>query len=275
MTHSKDRLDEENDCRAFILWQDAGMRLPLMFLPLAVLVLLSCSAPSQVGSTQIDFSKSTLAALREMPQGGGYSGSDATKNKLPLASSVSAEGLSFSTSVAQPSFCSGATYLVFLKTLQATQKLSPKTAQALVVKPNQTDGHGIFGRWNANGPGCAKLVTDLDCGINFTSWEKAQPGDFLKIWWTENIGGKERGHHVVYLGHDEQSLRFWSSNQPNGYGEKTIPRSDCKRILFTRITKPAAITKASQLPAKDPWLERMLKDDFTWNEVRQKCQIRD
>lgn len=246
-----------------------------LLLPLFPILFLACSAPSQTGATGSDFNALTLAAIQEMPKGGGYSGSDATKNKLTLACSVTDDGLTFTPAAARPSFCSGATYLVFLKALQKSQRLSPSLAQSLVVSQDQKDGHGIFGRWNANGPGCAKLVADLACGVNFTAWEKARPGDFLKIWWTDQIGGKERGHHVVYLGHDEQSLRFWSSNQPDGFGEKTVPRSDCQRVLFTRITAPQSANKATQLPPHDPWLERMLKDDFTWEEVVARCRVRD
>lgn len=244
-------------------------------LALLTLTLLACSAPSEETSTQTSFNQATLEAIKKMPQGGGYSGSDATKNKLPLACVAKPAGLSFSLKSAQPSFCSGATYLALLHALDQTQSLSQTDAQLLVVALDQKDGQGLFGRWNANGPGCAKLVADLGCGQNFTSWDKAQPGDFLKIWWTDKIGGQERGHHVVYLSHNETSVRYWSSNQPNGYGEKTIPRSDCKRVLFSRITAPQKFNQISNLPPSDPWLERMLRDDFTWSEVKLKCQVQE
>ncbi len=247
------------------------MRPLLCLLPL---LLLSCSAPSQGSSPAANFSQLTLKAIGDMPTGGDYSGSDATKNKLTQACTIDNAGLAFAPRQAQPSFCSGATYLVFLKSLQAHGQLSPAVVKELVVSLDQKDGEGIFGRWNANGPGCAKLITDLNCGINFTSWEEAQPGDFLKIWWTDKIGGQERGHHVVYLGHDQDSVRFWSSNQPHGYGEKTVLRSKCKRVLFSRITSPRNISNVTRLPARDPWLERMLRDDFSWEEVRQKCRVR-
>ena len=243
--------------------------------PVSCLLLFACSAPSQSTTTAVSFNSLTLQAIKTMPQGGGYSGTDATKNKLPLACTTNAVGLVFAPQKAKPSFCSGATYLVLLKSLQASQKLSPEVAQKLVVTPDQKDGHGVFGRWNSNGPGSAKLVADLACGINFTSWEKAQPGDFLKIWWTDQIGGRERGHLVVYLSHDENSVRFWSSNQPNGYGEKTVPLTQCKRVLFTRITAPQKFSRVTTLPPTDPWLERMLRDDFTWPQVAQKCHVQE
>ena len=249
-----------------------------LLLTLLSLLIFACSAPSQSSNEQgpnsQNFNQLTLAAIHTIPSGGGYSGSDATKNKLPLACRLGPEGLHFTPQSARPSFCSGATYLVFLQALQNKQSLSKTITPALIVAPDQQDGTGIFGRWNANGPGCAKLVADLACGQNFTSWENAQPGDFLKIWWNEHIGGRERGHHVVYLSHDATNVRFWSSNQPNGYGEKTIPRTQCKRVLFTRITQPEKISAITRLPKSDPWLTRMLTDDFTWAEVSKKCQVR-
>jgi hypothetical protein len=213
-----------------------------------------------------DFNARVLVAVKAMPAGGGYDGSDATKNLLPKACRVSDGRLVVDAGVARPSFCSGATYLVLLKALESG-------SEALVPVVDHQDGHGVFGRWNSNGPGAAKLVADLRCGVNFTSWEKARPGDFLKIWWGDEIGGRERGHHVVYLSHDEKNVRFWSSNRPGGYGVKTVPRAECKRVLFTRITRPAKLAEASGLKDEDPWLLRMLTDDFTWDEVAARCRV--
>ncbi len=244
------------------------------------LILLTTLLPSCSSSLAEDsqssspFQTSVLIAIQEMPTGGGYSGTDTTKNLLCQACKAGSNGtLIFEPAAAKPSFCSGATYLVFLKALAAQTSLSPTEAAQWVVQPNQSDGSGLFGRWNANGPGCAKLISDLDAGDNFSSWEKAQAGDFLKIWWTESIGGNERGHHVVYLSHTTNELTFWSSNLETGYSTKTIPRARCKRVLFTRITKPTQLRKASRLPATDPWLERMLHDDFTWREVAKTCEV--
>ncbi len=213
-----------------------------------------------------DFNAKILAAIRTMPAGGGYDGSDATKNLLHGSCSNSDRGFQVNANRAKPSFCSGATYLVLLKALGG----GPET---LLPKIDQKDGHGIFGRWNSNGPGSAKLVADLGAGKNFTSWDGAKPGDILKIWWTEKIGGSERGHLVIYLGHNHQTVRFWSSNQPGGYGTKSVPRSDCKRVLFTRITRPEKFAHANRLPPIDPWLARMLRVDFTWAEVARKCRV--
>lgn len=212
------------------------------------------------------FNAKVLATVRTMPSGGGYDGSDATKNLLHGACDLTDGKIRVNARHARPSFCSGATYLVLLEALG-------NGSEALLPEIDHQDGHGVFGRWNSNGPGAAKLVADLAAGRNFTSWDEAQPGDFLKIWWTEKIGGRERGHLVVYLGHDAKSVRFWSSNQPGGYGAKSAPRSDCQRVLFTRITRPERFAAANSLPAVDPWLSRMLREDFSWDEVLKKCRV--
>lgn len=241
---------------------------------LTTLALWSCASPLEKEKDP-SFNFKTLEAIQTMPQGGGYSGTDATKNLLAKACQPTPQGLSISPKVARPSFCSGATYLVFLKALNASTQLGATTSKVLVPTLDQKDGYGLFGRWNANGPGCAKLVADLGLGINFTSWDKAQPGDFLKIWWNEHIGKRERGHHVVYLSHDSKSVTFWSSNQPNGYGQKTVPLSKCERVLFSRITKPENMAHAAQLSTQDPFLVDMLVKDFTWEDVLQACRVKD
>jgi len=218
------------------------------------------------GGSDANFNAKVLAAVRTMPSGGGYDGSDATKNLLAGSCDLTDGVIRVDARRAMPSFCSGATYLVLLEALDFG-------SEALLPQIDHQDGHGVFGRWNSNGPGSAKLVADLRAGRNFTSWEKAQPGDFLKIWWTDKIGGRERGHLVVYLGHDAKRVRFWSSNQSLGYGTKSVPIADCRRVLFTRITRPERFASAGRLPAEDPWLARMLREDFTWAEVVAKCDV--
>ena len=240
---------------------------------LACLLLSGCllaACARQVPETVTDggpaFQARVLAAVRSMPDGGGYDGSDATKNLLPAACGVHDGALRIDPARARPSFCSGATYLVLLKALGT----GPRELLPVI---DHRDGHGVFGRWNANGPGCAKLVADLGAGRNFTAWDEARPGDFLKIWWTDAIGGREQGHLVVYLGHDRNEVRFWSSNKPGGYGVKSVPRDQCRRVLFTRITRPDRFAAAGRLPAADPWLAAMLREDFTWQEVQAKCRV--
>lgn len=219
-----------------------------------------------------------LQAVKSMPTGGGYEASQKAVDRLAASVTLKGDTISQNTQACGKSFCSGATYLVFLRVLDQLQKnnsltLSQKNLQRyadLGVK----DGHEIFGRWNANGPGTAKLFTELDCGVNFTSYPHARPGDFMKIWWTDAIGRRERGHLVVYLGHTAKTVKFWSSNQPSGYGTKTVPRSRIHHTLFSRLTRHDRLTRASALSPKNQFLADMLRKDFSWAEVARRCKVK-
>ena len=112
-----------------------------------------------------------------MPAGGGYATN--LQAHAALASAVEvADSVQIRPELAKPGYCSGATYLVFLKTLKSLQQactisLSRKTWDALVPrlrpdgKDTLPDGESIWGRWNANGPGTARLFYQLGLGRNF------------------------------------------------------------------------------------------------------------
>lgn len=106
---------------------------------------------------------------------------------------------------------------------------------------------------------------------------KARSGDIMKLWWTEAVGAKERGHLTIYLSQTEDSLTFWSSNQSNsgktpGYGTKTIPKSTVRHVLFTRITRPEAFANAPHV-GTDPWLGSLLKKTVTMEEALSRCGL--
>lgn len=218
-----------------------------------------------------------LATVQTMPSGGSYKTSAEAFAALQRAIAADQSGhLSLQVDQAKPSFCSGATYLIFLAVLnqlnlEARLPLTPAVVQALLVK-NQEDGLEVWGRWNANGPGTARLFHELQLGSNYTSLEEAKPGDFLKIFWTEEIGAQEFGHSVIYLGSSdgdgsEEFLTFWSSNVPNGFGSKTVPKSKIKRMLFSRLESPLAIGGVTNLTARDEYLAAMLHRASSEEEV--------
>ena len=223
-----------------------------------------------------------LWAVNQIPQGGGYLASKKAIVNLQNGVALSDQGISTKPKVASPSFCSGATYLVFLKVINklienGSLKMTGKQRWEFLTIDEVPDGYGIWGRWNANGPGTAKLFAELKCGKNFTSYDHALPGDFMKIWWTEEIGGKERGHLVVYLGammkNGKKHIRFWSSNIPGGYGEKVVALTDIKHVLFSRFENHRQLAKAGSLPEKNRFLEDMLRKSFTWKQVAKECRV--
>lgn len=223
-----------------------------------------------------------LQAIEEMPRGGKYRLSSQVLQQMRKAVGTKHNQLRIQANRAKPSFCSSATYLVLLKVLESCQRegilqLSPN-AMSHLIRVGQPDGVGVWGRWNANGPGTARLFKELRCGTNFTSYEAARAGDFMKIWWNDTIGAKERGHSVVFLGleqhHGVDMVRFWSSNTPNGYGVKVVPRSTIKRALFSRLEHLRPWAHIDKLPREDSFLEKMLTHSYRWRSVKWKCSVR-
>ncbi len=130
-----------------------------------IFVLLTASA------VLADFNTVILEEIRRMPAGGGYATN--LQAHAALASSIEVkDSVNIRPELAMPGYCSGATYLVFLKTLKTLQgdgtiSLSRKTWDALVPrlrpdgKDTLPDGESVWGRWNANGPGTARLFHQL------------------------------------------------------------------------------------------------------------------
>ena len=207
-----------------------------------------------------------------MPQGGGYSASNAATAHLTAAIRTVGGRLTVDSSAAVPSYCSGATYLVFVDALQILNNgFSGPVAESLAVR-SQPDGVGVWGRWNANGPGTACLFRELQLGQNFTDWRSARPGDFMKIFWNTNVGRREHGHSAIYLGtrqeNGEEWVKFWSSNQPLGFGQKEVPKIRIAYVIFSRLMYPEHLqTKLARLPARNSYLASLLSKDSSLAEA--------
>lgn len=217
------------------------------------------------------FNSSVLEAVQSMPKKGGYVLTNVSPTRMRDAFSWDLDQLLVNDSKATPSYCTTATYVVFFKAMNAWWKVNGFPAKEVqeLFKPNlEADGVRVWGRWNSNGPGTAKFFRDTDLGTNFTDISKALPGDFLKIWWNTDIGKKESGHSVVFIRSDEATITFWSSNtSTDGYGERTIPKSMAKRLLFSRLERPENAVKMKDQPEKDLFLESMLSRESSWKEV--------
>lgn len=228
-----------------------------------------------------DYNALILEQMRKMPSGGKYSVSHFATIKLQSAAHFESGKFFVIPTAPYPSFCSGATYIVFIKTIEALRErgelqLDFATLNQLMVR-DQRDGEGIWGRWNANGPGTGRLFHELGLGRNFTDFAQAQPGDFMKIFWNQNVGQHERGHSVIFLettNHpDGAYVRFWSSNIPSGYGEKEVPRSKIAYAIFSRLETPANLTRIHQVPVVDDYLASLLRKKSNFAEATKKCGI--
>ena len=272
-------------------------------LRLSLLLVLLLLNASLVWSS--DFNTLIIEKIKKMPQGGDYATyrkdlpeADRfrdlyrTVDDLGGAMAVESSGvLKVSLKrAADYSFCSSATYLLFCEVigeLQRTGRVSTDAALSrelanvgdkVDVIHGKLDGIGIFGHWNADGPGTAVLFERLDLGPNFTDFNQAKPGDFLKIFWNDSIGKGERGHLVVYLGQDPVTgaVQVWSSNVANadassGYGMMWIDRSRIVRAIFSRLERPENLSKwlsFSESERRSEYLIQIRKVPSTESEMK-------
>src|SRR5947199_8223894 len=210
-------------------------------MPKLVALLFVCFAAHS--STAAGLNSLILEQMRNMPSGGKYSVSHVAKIKLQSAAHFESGKFFVIPTKPYVSFCSGATYLVFIRTVEELRdrgqlQLDYATLNQLIIR-DQHDGEGIWGRWNANGPGTARLFHELGLGQNFDNFDQAKPGDFMKIFWSRQVGKSEHGHSTIFLGRENrfgvEYVRYWSSNIPSGYGEKSVPRSKIAYAIFSRL----------------------------------------
>jgi hypothetical protein len=229
-----------------------------------------------------DCNETVLREIAAMPLGGQYGTTRVATVALVRAAHFESGKFFVLPAPDSPSFCSGATYLVFLKTIEQLQrdgriKLDADTMESLVIRDGQHDGEGIWGRWNANGPGTARLFYELGLGKNSIDFATARPGDFMKIFWTTEVGSTEHGHSVVFLGTEIQNgvpyVRFWSSNIPAGYGEKSVPRSKIAQVIFSRLETPANLVRIKTAPETDPYLSGLVVKRSSFAEAQAKCGL--
>ena len=228
-----------------------------------------------------DLNALILDQIKQMPQGGHYSVSRFAKIRLQSAAHFESGKFFILPSAPYPSFCSGATYLVFIKTIETLRaqgelQLDFATLEQLIIR-DQRDGEGIWGRWNANGPGTARLFHELGLGRNFDNFNEARPGDFMKIFWSQEVGRSEHGHSTIFLGMENrlgvEHVRFWSSNIPSGYGEKSVPRNKIAYAIFSRLETPTNLSRIHDAPVVDAYLASLLRTRSSFAEATQKCGL--
>lgn len=255
--------------------------LPRLVLGIAfALGTLSASAQTPRENGVPNLNRVVLEQVRRMPQGGSYSTHPIATIRLQSAAHFESGKFFVLPTSASPSYCSGATYLVFLKAIEELRStgeltLDYDTLDALMIRAGQKDGAGVWGRWNANGPGTGRLFYELGLGRNFDDFGKALPGDFMKIFWNDEVGKLEHGHSVIFMGTEKrdgvEQVRFWSSNVPGGYGEKSVPRSKITQAIFSRLETPANLDRIKKAPNVDSWLAGLLNTRSSFEAAKKKC----
>ena len=115
----------------------------------------------------------------------------------------------------------------------------------------------------------------MELGRNFDDFAKAQAGDFMKIFWSPEVGRAEHGHSVIYVGTERKDgldyVRYWSSNMPAGYGEKRVPRAKIIHAIFSRLDAPENLARATKAAAVDKYLASLLSVRSSYEEAKLKC----
>jgi len=70
-------------------------------------------------------------------------------------------------------------------------------------------------------------------------------------------------------------VRFWSSNIPGGFGEKSVPRSKISFALFSRLEKPQQITTWKSMTPRDSYLASLLTSASSLSELKRLCGVKD
>ena len=139
----------------------------------------------------------------------------------------------FDPMLAQPSFCSSATYAVLIQALldfdkngvispEAWQNMKPYVGIRDEMNPEalgQDDGVGFWGRCNANGPALGVLVHELDAGFSITAFRGAKNDSVKESPAERYLTDDEWRAHPVW----RQAVRgdlmkiFWNRNDTRGH----------------------------------------------------------
>lgn len=166
---------------------------------LATLALLCIAAGAMAGDkVNKGWQRAVLAAIDSFPDRGGYYTGGRPNEKFAKTTwrglhdayqmAPGDERPRFDPVLAQPSFCSSATYSVIIKALliwdtkgkikrEAWINMKPYVGIADALNPDglgQDDGVGFWGRANANGPSLGVLVRELGAGYSFTAYRGAK-----------------------------------------------------------------------------------------------------
>ena len=80
---------------------------------------------------------------------------------------------------------------------------------------------------------------------------------------------------MIFLGLENSngvpSVKFWSSNVPAGYGEKSVPRAKIALAIFSRLETPANLANAEKIPNQDKYLARLTTVRSTVAEAKSNC----
>ncbi len=261
------------------------MKFSQCFLALAAIIAtVSIAQASEAERVNQQWQQCVLAAVDSFPHNGGYytgaRPNDTFKKtawkglhqayKMTLADQRPVLDLQ----LAQPSFCSSATYCALIKALLIWDNEHKISREAwLAMKPfvgivdnmnpqgyYQSDGEGFWGRMNGNGPAIAVLIHELKAGFNFTGYRGAKT-DACKETPTERyLTDDEWRNHPVWqqaMPGDFMKI-FWNRDDDSGAivgdnGVKGDLQEHGHSVIFMGIDSEGFVTYwSSNGPGENP-----------------------
>lgn len=217
-------------------------KLRILFVLALVLTTTATSMAGNDNKVNEQWQQCILAAIDSFPQNGGYyTGGRPNElfkktawKGLHQAYQMTLADLRpvFRQELAQPSFCSSATYAVLIKALLLWDKNRQISREAwLVMKPFvgivdnmnpkgyfQSDGEGFWGRMNGNGPAIAVLVHEIKAGVNFTAFRGAKTNACKETPTEQYLSDDEWRNHPVWsqaVPGDFMKI-FWNRDDDSG-----------------------------------------------------------
>lgn len=164
-----------------------------------------------------------LSYIKSIPTGGGYLWSAANPTDGVSKDIVYKEQTILKADANKSTYCAGVTFSCWFTLFG--QYLDIEVFQ---MKRLQQDWYVATGK--RAGPVDALVPRGLGVEVKLN---EAVAGDFLQLW--RSTGS---GHSVVYLSHDEMSIKYWST-QPStkGIGTRSEPRTGKNAVVEFHIVR--------------------------------------
>lgn len=164
-----------------------------------------------------------LALIKSYPTGGGYTWDVKSPTDGVTIDIVYQGETILKPDAKKSSYCSGITFQCWF--ILVGKFL---TIPLHEMKRLQQDWYVATGK--RGGPVDALVPRGLGVEV---SLNEATPGCFMQLW--RNTGS---GHSVVYLSHDEMSIKYWST-QPStkGIGIRSEPRTGKSAVVETHLVR--------------------------------------
>ncbi len=188
----------------------------------------------------------------QFDSGGGYFiGIKAVPTESPVGYALSLFGKELLNPPRTTSYCSGASYAVFVESLNnilvdQASNLDYQHYETLRMQEEDGDRREdhvkFWGKWNADGFGNHFALVQYSGMGRRVMPVNARPGDFMNISWKSGIG-----HSVVFLGwysneKGQKKVVYWSSQKStNGFGDAVVDIDKIKEVVIVRLKSPQKV----------------------------------